>query len=64
MKELTPEQIAFDIRARYAIQLRGKYVKQGLVELEKYGLLDSMTRKIFLDAFGDYGRELEKTLRV
>lgn len=59
----TPEKIAFDIKIQYALSMRGKYLKQCLTQLEKYDLLDSMTRKIVLDSYGDYGRELEKILR-
>jgi hypothetical protein len=59
----SPERIAFDIKARYAIALRGKYVKQSLENLEAHDLLDPVTRKIVLDAWGDYGRQLEIILR-
>lgn len=42
----------------YLINLSGKYSKQALFRLEKVGLNNPDVRKIVLDAFNDYRREM------
>ena len=53
---------ASDIRLHTAINLSGKYSKQALSRLEESSNLNPTVRKIILDAFNDYRRELEKLL--
>lgn len=53
---------AGDIRFQTAIGLSGKYSKQALSRLEESAMLNPVVRKIILDAFNDYRRELEKLL--
>ena len=59
---MTPYDIAHDMQARMAIQLSGKYVKQALTALEVSGTLTPDIRKVILDAFNDYKRDLERLL--
>jgi hypothetical protein len=61
-KVMTPYDIADDIRFRQAVALSGKFSKQALARLEAQGLLTKEIRKVILDAFGDYRRELEEML--
>jgi len=42
--------------------IRGKYIKELLLRLEKYGLLTSQLRKILLDTINDYAREVNELL--
>jgi hypothetical protein len=59
---MTPYDIADDMRLRQAISLSGKYSKQALARLEAQGILTKEIRKVILDAFGDYRRDLEQML--
>lgn len=42
--------------------LRGKYIKTLLLQLEQYGLLTQQLRKIVLDHINDYAREVNDLL--
>ena len=53
---------ASDMRLQSAVSLSGKYSKQALSRLEETKSLTPAVRKVILDAFGDYRRDLEKLL--
>lgn len=42
--------------------LRGKYIKRLLSQLEQASYLDIVVRKIVLDALNDYARDVNKEL--
>lgn len=42
--------------------LRGKYIKRLLSQLEPLDVIDIVTRKIILDALNDYARDVNKEL--
>lgn len=50
------------ISERVVDHLKGKYVKRQLVYLENNGLLTLSVRKVVLDTFNDFARELKKEL--
>lgn len=50
------------ISERVVDHLKGKYVKRQLVYLETNGSLTPSVRKVVLDTFNDFARELKKEL--
>ena len=50
------------VSERVIDHLKGKYVKRQLVYLENNGLLTVSVRKVVLDTFNDFARELKKEL--
>lgn len=67
MEPLDEEQIAemealLVAQERKLINLKGKYIKQVLGNLEDIGPLDKQTRKIILDAFNDLLRDILRQL--
>lgn len=44
---------------KYIVKLSGKYSKKALTRLEELDLLTPDIRKIVLDSFADYAREIE-----
>lgn len=49
---------------KYICNLSGKYSKRALMKLEELGVLTTDIRKVILDAFNDYRREIEKIENV
>lgn len=47
-------------KEKYIVKLSGKYAKKALTLLEEMDLLTPDIRKVVLDTFADYAREIEK----
>lgn len=51
-----------ELTRRELKNLRGKYIKKLLNELERLDVLDIIVRKVTLDAFNDYARDVAKVV--
>lgn len=51
-----------DLTEKEIVNLKGKHIKGVLTRLERYGTVSRDTRKIILDEFNDYTREILRYL--